>query len=169
MKENFLLSLQFIILVLVQVLLFNQIHIFGVGCIFLYIFFVINYPFERNKIYLVIMGFVLGFIIDLFSNTYGLHTFATTLIAYLRPYIIKLYTGSDDVEMLKRTYSGFNLFFYRYAITMILLHHLTLFMLEAFSFKFILPVLFRTLISTILTTIFLFFVQTISIKKSNAK
>ena len=161
MKENILLTLQFIILVLVQVLLFNKIHIFGLGCIFIYIFFIINYPFEHNKIYLVLLGFLLGFIIDMFSQSYGLHTFATTLIAYLRPFIIKLYVGSNDTEVLRKSYSVF----YRYAITMILLHHLTLFFLEAFSLKFFFPVMFKTLISTFLTTIFVFFVQSVLIKR----
>jgi len=165
MKENILLTLQFIILVLVQVLLFNQIHIYGVGCIFLYILFVINYPFERGKIYLILLGFLLGFIIDMFSQSYGIHTFATTLIAYLRPFIIKLYTGSNDAEVLKKHYNRFDKTFYGYAVTIILIHHFTLFMLEAFSLKFIFPVIFRTLISTLLTTIFVFFVQSILVKR----
>ena len=164
MKENILLILQFIVLVIVQVLLFNQIHIYGVGCIFLYIFFVINYPFERKKIYLILWGFLLGFIIDIFSQSYGIHTFATTLIAYLRPFINKLYTGTNDSEVLKKHYSRFDKTFYSYAFTMILLHHLTLFTLEAFSIKFIIPIIIKTLISTLLTTIFLFFVQSIFVR-----
>ena len=161
MKENILLTLQFIILVLVQVLLFNQIHIYGLGCIFLYVFFVIDYPFERRKIYLVLWGFILGFIIDMFSQSYGIHTFATTLIAYLRPTVIKLYTGSNDAEVLKKHYNRFDKTFYLYAFTMILLHHFTLFMLEAFSLKFIIPIIIKTLISALLTTIFVFFVQSV--------
>ena len=167
MKENILLTLQFIILVLVQVLLFNQIHIYGVGCIFLYVLFVINYSFERKKIYLVLLGFLLGFIIDMFSQSYGIHTFATTLIAYLRPFIIKLYVGSDTPEALKKYYSGYGIIFYCYALTMILLHHLTLFLLEAFSLKFIFPILLKTVTSTLLTMIFVFFVQSIFVKKKN--
>jgi len=161
MKENILLALQFVILVLVQVWLFNQIHIFGLGCIFLYVLFVINYPFEHNKIVLVLLGFLLGFVIDLFSHSYGLHTFATTLIAYLRPFIIKFYTRSEEHEILKKSYRAF----YRYAITMIFIHHAALFILEAFSLKFIYPVLLKTAVSTLLTTIFVFFVQTIFLKK----
>ena len=165
MKDNILLILQFIILVLVQVLLFNQIHIYGYGCIFLYVLFVINYPFERKKIYLLLWGFLLGFIIDMFSQSYGIHTFATTLIAYLRTFIIKLYTGSDNSEALKKNYNRFGATFYKYAVTMILIHHFTLFMLEAFSLKFIFPVIFRTIISTLLTTIFVFFVQSVLVKR----
>jgi len=165
MKENILLILEFIVFVLVQVLLFNQIHIYGFGCIFLYILFVINYPFEHKNIYLVFWGFLLGFVIDMFSQSYGIHTFATTLIAYLRPSIIKLYAGSDDPEVLKKNYNYFGATFYKYAVTIILIHHFTLFMLEAFSLKFIFPVIFRTLISTLLTTVFVFFVQSILVKR----
>jgi rod shape-determining protein MreD len=165
MKDNILLILQFIILVLVQVLLFNQIHIYGVGCIFLYVLFVINYPFERKKIYLVVWGFLLGFIIDIFSQSYGIHAFATTLIAYLRPFIIKLYAGSDDSEVLRKNYNRFGAAFYKDAVTMILIHHFTLFMLEAFSLKFIVPVIIRTIVSTLLTTIFVFFVQSVLVKR----
>ena len=165
MKENILLTLQFIILVFLQVLLFNQIHIYGVGCIFLYVIFVINYPFERKRIYIIFLGFLLGLIIDMFSQSYGTHTFATTLIAYLRPFITKLYIGSSDSEVLKKHYSHFDKTFYRYAFTMILLHHLTLFMLEAFSLKFIVPIILKTLISTLLTTIFVLFIQNVFVRK----
>jgi len=165
MKENILLALQFIILVFVQVLLFNQIHIYSVGCIFLYVLFVINYPFERKKIDIVLWGFILGFVIDIFSQSYGIHTFATTLIAYLRPFIIKLYAGSNYSEVLKKHYNRFDKTFYRYAVTLILIHHLTLFMLEAFSIKFIIPIILKTLTSTLLTTIFVFFVQSVLARK----
>jgi rod shape-determining protein MreD len=165
MKENILLTFQFIIFVAVQVFLLNQIHLFGFGCVFLYVLFVINFPFERSKISLVFLGFLLGVIIDFFTQSYGIHAFATTLIAYLRQYVIKLYTGSDDYEVQKKTYSGFGIIFYRYAGTMIFIHHLTLFSLEAFSFKYILPIIFKTLISTVLTMVFVFFIQSISVKK----
>ena len=165
MKKNILLALQFVTLVFLQIFLFNQIHIYGFGCIFLYIFFIINYPFERKRIYLLFWGFLLGFMIDIFSQSYGIHAFAATLIAYLRPFIIKLYAGSDNSEVLRKNYSGFGATFYKYTFTMILLHHFTLFALEAFSFKFIIPIILKTLISTILTTIFVFFMQIVLVRK----
>jgi len=168
MKENILITIQFVILAAVQVLILNHIHIFSFG-IFLYVLFVINYPFERNKIYLIVLSFFLGLTIDLFSQSYGIHAFATTLIAYLRPFLIKLYTKSDDREMLKKTYSGFSAVFYRYAATMIFIHHLALFSMEAFSIKYFFPIMSKTLISSILTLIFVFFVQSISTKKVKTK
>jgi len=167
MKEGISLTIQFIILVAVQVLFFNQIHLFGFGCIFLYVLFIINYPFERNKFQLLFSGFLLGFTIDLFSQSYGIHAFATTLITYLRPFIIKFYTGLNDLEALKKTYSGFGIIYYRYAIIMVFIHHFTLFLLEAFSFKYVFPIIFRTAISTILTMIFIFFVQSILVKRKS--
>jgi len=165
MKENILLVLQFIVLVLVQVLFFNQIHLFGLGCIFLYVIFIINYPLKHKKNYLLLWGFLLGFIIDIFSQSYGIHAFATTLIAFLRPSIIKIYAGTNDTEVQAKIYNGFNLTFYRYAVTMVFIHHLALFILEAFSFKYIFPIIFRTFVSTILTMIFIFFVQSILVRK----
>jgi rod shape-determining protein MreD len=150
--------------VLFQVLLFNQIHLWGFGCVFLYCYFVIAFPFNTSQYSVLLIGFLLGFIIDVFSQSFGIHAFATTLIAYLRPNILKLYIGALDFSMAKRTSNTLNLP-YAYIVTLIFIHHLTLFSLEAFSFKLFFPVIYKTLISTVLTTIFVFFTKSLFAKK----
>ncbi|MDR1543977.1 MAG: rod shape-determining protein MreD [Prevotellaceae bacterium] len=167
MKENLQYALYFMLLIAVQVLVLNQICLFGFGCIFLYTLFILIYPLSKNnQIQFLFISFLLGFIIDLFSNSYGTHTFACTLIAYLRPHITKLYNGADNFEPLKKSYQKFGGLFIRYAVTMILIHHFTLFMMEAFSLKLLPIVLLKTLVSSILTMIFIFFIQSLFIKKN---
>ena len=56
--------LLFVALILLQVLLFNQISVFGYATPFLYIYFLMKLPIGRNVFYVIIMGFLMGITID---------------------------------------------------------------------------------------------------------
>ena len=70
MKLDYLYEmLLFAALIVLQVLIFNQISIFGFATPFLYIYFLLKLPVGRNLFYVIIAGFLLGFTIDIFLNT----------------------------------------------------------------------------------------------------
>jgi rod shape-determining protein MreD len=169
MKENLLYILIITLLVFFQIFVFNQIHLFGYGCIFVYILFILIAPLSFNKMSLVFLGFIVGFLIDYFSNSYGIHAAASTLIAYIRPKIVKLFFGEAELENKIKFFSEITFGFYKYVVIMVLIHHFTLFMLEAFSFKLILLVVLKSLISSILSIIFIFLIQTLFLKTANAR
>lgn len=99
MKLNYLYeSLLFVVLVLLQVILLNQISVFGVATPFLYIYFLLKLPVGRNVFYVILSGFFMGFIIDIFLNTPGINAAATTLIAALRRPLLHLFFTKDDIE-----------------------------------------------------------------------
>ena len=83
----------FVLLILAQVLLFNQINIFGSVNPMLYLFFLVMYPFDQNQTFYIFIGFVLGFFIDFLSQTGGAHTIASLSVSYLRPIIMKYSFG----------------------------------------------------------------------------
>ena len=113
------------------------------------IIFVMLLPFNIPKTQLLLLGFATGFVIDLFMGTPGLHAGATTFIAFCRPSIIKLVSGSQKFENIQ--YPNLNqingLWFLRYTSSMVIVHHLTLFLLETFSFRLLGQTLLRTLLS----------------------
>jgi hypothetical protein len=76
----------FFIYVLVQVLVLRNLVLFNSAFCFLYIAFILLLPIELNSLALMVIGFVLGFTVDIFYNSMGLHALATVLIAYVRNY-----------------------------------------------------------------------------------
>jgi hypothetical protein len=88
-------TIRFFLFLIVQVFIFNQLEI-GLGIQFMiYPLFIFLLPTEINIILLMAISFALGISIDSFSNTYGLHASASVLIAYGRPYLLKLFEPRD--------------------------------------------------------------------------
>ena len=92
--------LLFIILIVAQLLIFNNIEFSGYVNPYVYILFIILLPFETPKVLLLVLAFLMGLIIDLFLGTPGVHTSATVLMAFFRPFILGTFSG-------KRSACGF--------------------------------------------------------------
>ena len=110
----------FIGLVLLQVLLLNNIQIAGVINPFLYIYFIIALPIHTNRISLVFIGFALGLVIDVFSNTWGIHAMATTLIAFLRPYIFRVVSTQEELDKVMPRFRTMGANYVKYIVLMAL-------------------------------------------------
>jgi rod shape-determining protein MreD len=155
----------FVVLILLQVLVFNQISIFGFATPFLYIYFLLKLPMGRNEFYVIIIGFLLGFIIDVFLNTPGINAAATTLVASLRrPFLRLFFTREEFENFVPGIYSATGPFI-RFAVIMVLIHQVALFGLESFSLFNPNILLLRLLSSVILTLILVFAMDSFVFKK----
>jgi len=144
--------ISFILLVLVQVLALNNIQFLGYINPYIYILFILSLPVRLPQWITLLLGFVLGLTIDTFSNTMGTHAFATMLIAFLRNGIIKLFTAIEEGNNPVPSFHTFGVGAYvKYVILMTLVHHTTLFFLEAFSFSLFWVVFFKVILSSIVT------------------
>ena len=144
--------ISFILLVLVQVLALNNIQFLGYINPYIYILFILSLPVRLPQWVTLLLGFVLGLTIDTFSNTMGTHAFATVLIAFLRNGRIKLYTSIEEGHNPVPSFYTFGVGAYvKYVILMTLVHHTTLFFLEAFSFSLFWVVFFKVILSSIVT------------------
>lgn len=151
MQNNaiFINVLRFIGLLLLQVLVLNNINFLGYINPYLYILFIIVFPFTGNKSLLIGLSFLLGLSIDFFSDSGGVHAAASVFIAYLRPFLLKFSFGvSYEYNAIKLSKVTFNERFI-YVALMVILHHLILFSLEIFSVSRILLILKSTLFSGI--------------------
>lgn len=146
----------FVGLVLFQVLLLNHIQIAGVINPFLYIYFIIALPIHTNRISLIFTGFFLGLLIDAFSNTWGIHAMATTLIAFLRPYIFSIVSTQEELDKVMPRFRTMGVNYVKYIVMIVFVHHLSLFLLEAFSFEYFGIVLLKTLVSSLITIVLIF-------------
>ncbi len=155
------LSLIFILLVLLQVLLFNNIRFSGYVNPYIYIMFILLLPVEIPAWLLLIISFFTGLIIDFFSGSPGMHTAATVLAGFVRPFVLRVisprdgYEPGSDPSMI--TY-GFR-WFLIYTFIIVLFHHTALFYLEVFRFTDFFRTLLRVLLSSLFSGTFILLLE----------
>lgn len=142
---------RFILLLAIQVIVFNNMNFYGYISPFPYILFIILYPVNGNKTALLASSFLLGLLLDMFTNSGGVHATACLIVAYIRPYIFKFSFGLSYEYQTVKLNDVLTPERFSFLLITILLHHIILFTLEAFEFSFIIDVLLRTLLSTAFT------------------
>jgi rod shape-determining protein MreD len=154
-------SLLFILLVLFQVVIFNNIQFSGYVNPYVYIMFLMLLPLEVPSWLLLLLAFALGFTIDSFSGSSGIHTAATVLAGFVRPYVLRAVSPRDGYESgpnpSMATY-GFR-WFLSYALLIILIHHTALFYLEVFRLGDFFRTFFRIILSTIFSLTFILLIE----------
>ena len=151
----------FDLLILLQVLLFNNIEFSGYVNPYVYVMFILLLPIEIPSWLLLLLSFGTGLIIDFFSGSPGMHTSATVLIGFVRPYVLRLvsprdgYESGSDPSMLAY---GFR-WFATYTLLMVLIHHTALFYLEVFRFADFFRTLLRVILSTLFSTGFILLIE----------
>ena len=90
--------LRFLILMLLQVFVFNYVQWFGFLNPFVYLLFLILLPLELPKSIQYLIAFATGFIIDAFFKTYGIQAFSCVLLMFLKPYIILILNGFKPLD-----------------------------------------------------------------------
>ena len=156
-------------LVLFQIVILDKILLGGYINPYLYILFILTLPFETPKWLLLITAFITGLMVDMFSNTVGLHTAACVFMAYCRPGVLTMVSSRQDYEPGIRPIIrdlGFSWFF-SYSLILVSLHHLALFYLEAFVFADFFHTLWRTVLSIIFTMLLLIISQYILYRTKN--
>jgi hypothetical protein len=109
----------------------------------------------------LIISFLTGLIIDLFSGSPGMHASATLLAGFSRPLVLRIISPRDGYESgsdLSMAAYGFRWFFI-YATIIVLIHHTTLFFLEVFRFTDFFRTILRILLSSIFTIGFILLLE----------
>jgi rod shape-determining protein MreD len=144
---------RFILLLAVQVVIFNNFNFLGYINPFPYILFIILYPVNGNKYGLLAASFFLGLIMDLFCNSGGVHAAACLTLAYFRPSIFKFSFGLSYEYQTVRLNDVLTPERFSFILLAVIIHHLTLFVLEVFTFEFLWDIILRTIVSTLFTII----------------
>jgi rod shape-determining protein MreD len=145
--------LRFILLLTIQIIVFNNMNFFGFISPFPYLLFIILYPVNGNKSGLLITSFLLGLIMDMFSNSGGIHAASCLTLAYFRPYLFKFSFGLSYEYQTVKLNDVLTPERFSFILLSVVIHHLVLFLLEAFQFSFIWDILLRTTLSTVFTII----------------
>jgi rod shape-determining protein MreD len=151
------LSLIGILLILMQLLLFNNIQFSGFINPYIYIMVVLLLPSTIPSWLLLIISFLTGLIIDLFVGSPGMHASATLLAGFCRPYLLTIIAPRDGYESgsdLSMSAYGFR-WFLVYTVIIVVIHHTALFYLEVFRFSGFFRTLLRVILSSVFTIAFI--------------
>ncbi len=148
-------------LLLVQVLVIQNVNISGFVILLPYVMWILMLPFETNRLVVLFSSFVMGVCVDFFYDSSGLHASACTLMGFTRYYVLKYFSPRDGYEAgVSATADDMGLgWFLRYAGILIVVHHFVLFYLEIFRFSEFFNTLFRVILSSAGTFVFIYIIQ----------
>ena len=151
----------FILLILLQILLFNNIQFSGYINPYVYLMFILLLPVEIPSWLLLLLSFLTGLTMDFYSDSPGIHCSATVLTGFLRPYILRIISPRDGYEhnsVPSMLIYGFR-WFLIYTLLMVLVHHTALFYLEVFRFTDFFRTILRVLLSSLFTVTFILLIE----------
>ncbi len=151
----------FVVLTLLQVLVFNDLRLSNLVNPYIYIAFIISLPFGTSRNTTLTLSFVAGLTIDLFANTPGMHAAACTLMGFVRPYILQAIAfnteyNAEDTPTVHLYGIGW---FVRYASMMTIVHHAALFVIERFDAAYLPSTLLRIVLSSLTTIVLILVIQ----------
>lgn len=160
-RSGILQVISFFLYLFFQVLFLKNLVLFQTAFCFLYVAYLLLLPVETNPMMLMGLGFVLGFVIDIFYDSLGIHTMASVFIMYLRNYWLSRITpqGGYDSGALPGVAAHGVQWFLVYAVPMLFLHHTVLFFVEAGGFDYTGFTLVKVIASVVFTTSVIFIVQ----------
>ena len=124
-----------ILLLFLQVLLFDNLHWLGLVHPFIYIWAIILLPIELPRWVQMLIGAAIGMVMDLFTHAPGIHMAGCVMIAYLRPLLVAGVV--QDIDRLKGAVTSDTIGmgnWMRILAILVAVHHIIVFMLEAFTF-----------------------------------
>ena len=154
MNNNLLNIFRFIILLTIQILIFNNINLFGYINPYPYLLFILLFPVNGNKSVLLLSSFAIGLLLDLFLNSGGVHATASLVLAFVRPSLFKFSFGLSYEYQTVKIADKLSPERITFLFLAIMIHHFILFSLEYSRFSLIGDVLLRTLSTTLFTLLF---------------
>lgn len=166
------LVVRFFLLIFVQVYVLNQIPPLGhLASIYLYFLFILWLPLNMNPRTQLILSFLLGFTLDAFTHTYGLHAAACVLIGYIRPHLINLLSDKETLVNYKEPgVASLGWMPYLTFLTLLtFIHHFTVFFLEALQTGGIVYFLVKTVFSVAISLLLILITELLFSKRKRVR
>lgn len=168
-------TLQFIllslVLVLAQVLVFNHICLFNLAVPMVFIYVIVRLPITLNTNRVLTVGFFLGLVVDIFSDTLGMNALACTILAMVRRPVIRLYVPrEEDLTRPEPSLQSLGTAVYlKYLLTMSLIYCSLIFLIESFTFFHPLQLALRIVSSTILSMLLMLGIDSLMTPRSEKR
>ena len=130
--------LRYAVVMLLQVLLFNQLQLWGACHPYIYVLCLLMMPITLPHNVDMIIGALVGLVMDMFCNSVGIHMASCILIMFIRPYLLGAVVNDKDRlnEQISLRAIGMEALL-KYVIILVLVHHLCVFLLAAWSWSHI--------------------------------
>lgn len=120
-------------MILLQALVLNRVHIAGVSTPLLYIWLLLKENSGVSCQALMLEAFVLGLLVDMFSDTWGMNAAGAVALAFVRPLLLRMSAVREEQEAYTPGVRTMGLGgFARYLAAGVLLHHAVVLGLELF-------------------------------------
>lgn len=164
-----LISNLFLILFLgiIQILFLKNLALFGVGFVFVYLLGILNLPISTRPVPLLFIAFVLGFLVDVFYETIGMHTAAATFLAFVRPIWLRAISptgGYVETDQPSLTEMGIG-WYLTYSVPLIFVYSLVFFTADQWGVGGILDILNKSFFSSLFTSLLVILVQLLFFKR----
>ena len=143
---------RYLIIMCIQVLLIGNLQLWGMCHPYLYVMCLLIMPITLPMWTDMLIGMVIGFIMDSFTNSPGVHMAACILIMYLRRIIIPQFVfeaARIHGEISSLTIGQIN--FIKYTIILTIIHHSMVLILSAWSLRHFWFTLCSIIISSIIS------------------
>lgn len=158
-------TIYFVVCVLLQVLIFNNIHFFRIATPFVFLYFIVKLPVGMSKSLVIFLSFLIGLVIDIFSNTPGMQAAACTAAGLVRNPLIAFLAGKDLPEGIFPSFKTFTYgVYFRYVSVLVLIHHTVLFFIESMTLFDPLFLLMRMAASAGLTVLLILIAETFNLE-----
>ena len=152
----------FVTLLVAQVLILNNVRFFGVGTPLLYVYFAITFRRNFPKWLVLVSCFMLGLLVDVFSNTPGLASTVMTLVGLAQCYLMNLLAPRDSADDLEASIKTLGVSkFATLSSILVVIYCLLFFALETFNFFDVLLWLARSVVSAVLTLVLVFAIESV--------
>lgn len=151
----------YLLIIFFQVLLFDNIQISGYLNIIIYPLFLVLLPFNVSNLISLLVGALLGFTADVLNSSSGVYSIVFILLGYLRPFLLKIFTKSDYIDTPSMPLSGVMgvWVFFRYLFVMMFLMFVVVTFLERLTLEFMWVAMIKIVISSVVSTIVVYFIQ----------
>lgn len=126
----------FVLLLLLQAMVFNHVHLTHHAIPLPYLYLLLILPGNTPRWTYLVVGFAMGLMLDLFTNTPGMAAASLCAVGFCTPLLLNAFAPKDkeDEALLPSArVMGWGAFL-RYAFSVCLLHCWLFFSIEAFSF-----------------------------------
>ena len=144
---------RYVLVMMLQVLLFDQLQLFGVCHPYIYILCLLMMPITLSHSADMLIGAGVGLVMDVFCNSLGIHMASCILLMFIRPYLLGAIVSDKDRLNEQSCLRALGIeALIKYVVILVVIHHLTVFMLAAWSWAHIGFVLMETLVSGLITS-----------------
>ncbi|WP_462254015.1 hypothetical protein [Ekhidna sp.] len=151
--------LNLILLLLVQLPLIHRVTLLDKAFGFFYIGFLLLLPRTLSRSYLMIIAFFSGLLVDVFSDTPGIHASASVFIMFIRNFWLNV-VNDDAQEVINLNISSLKKTgFIYYIFPLVFIHHLLIFVIENGGFHLFGILFSKTFFSALFSSAVIFIIN----------